>query len=420
MEKTVLLIATLDTKEEEALFLRKCILDEGVPVLMMDVGILSPPGRRAEVSQEEVASRGGIPLKEAWATGDKALCTLNMIRGAAALTRELYRDGRIHGAVAIGGGQGTEIGCTAMRGLPVGVPALMVSTIANGLHTFGDYVGTKDLTMMPSVVDLQGLNFVTRRILQNAGHAIAAMVRHAGDSGARPEGIPVALSMLGTTMAGALRAKKNLEGRGFEVVAFHQNGTGGASMEDMIREGSFEGVLDLNLHELGDRWFGGLHGALRNDRLEAAGEMGIPQVIAPGSINYTVQGPLESLPPAIRSRKCFVNNPHFTLVRLLPEELVEVGRTVGGKLSRAKGAVRVFIPRRGFSFPDQEGRSHWDPEGNRAFVEGLKETLRPSISLIELDAHINDPEFIDPVIEAFLSLLGKAGTIGHKGGERPA
>jgi uncharacterized protein (UPF0261 family) len=183
MEKTVLLIATLDTKEEEALFLKRCILGEGVPVSMMDVGILSPPRQRAELSQEEVAFRGGIPLTEARAMGDKALCTLNMIRGAEALTRELYRDGRIHGVVAIGGGQGTEIACTAMRALPMGVPALMVSTIANGLHTFGAYVGTKDLTMMHSVADLQGLNFVTRQILQNAAHARRGSggALHAGD-----------------------------------------------------------------------------------------------------------------------------------------------------------------------------------------------------------------------------------------------
>ena len=198
----------------------------------------------------------------------------------------------------------------------------------------------------------------------------------------KPEKIPVALSMLGTTTPGALRCKKILEGKGFEVVTFHQNGTGGIAMEDMIREGAFQGVLDLNLHEIGDRFVGG------TARLHPGGppgsrwEMGIPQVVAPGSINYVVWGPLDGLSDRWKSRKLIVHNPNLTLVRLNPEELREVGKRVAEKLNRAKGPTRVFIPLRGFSYPDRKGLPHWDPEGNQAFIDSLKSYLHPSIPVI--------------------------------------
>jgi len=405
VKKTVLLIATFDTKTEEALFLKEKIEARGVGVLTMDTGILNPPRLRVDIDQKQVSLRGGIPLEEAVATGDKGKCILNMIRGAEVISKELYEQGRFQGVIGIGGAQGTDIGCAAMRALPTGVPRLMVSTVASGRATFGPFVGTKDITLMHSVTDMQGLNFLTKRILGNAAGAICGMVQDFEGGLAKAEGVPVALSMLGTTTPGALHCKKILEGRGFEVVTFHQNGTGGIAMEDMIREGAFKGVLDLNLHEVGDRFVSGLHAAIREDRLEAAGAKGIPQVVAPGSINYVVLGPLGSLSPSWKARKLIVHNSFLTLVRLIPEELKEVGKIVAEKLNRAKGPTKVFIPLRGFSYPDREGLPHWEPEGNQAFVDSLKGYLNPSIPVIELDAHINDPKFIDPVTETFLSMM---------------
>ena len=405
MNRTVLLIATFDTKEQEAVFLIKCLQARGVEVLTMDAGILSPSGISVDVDQDQVARHGGNSLKDLLAAGDKSACLFNMIRGAEILTAELYEQGRFHGVISIGGGQGTDIGCAAMRCLPTGVPKLMVSTVASGRATFGPFVGTKDITMMHSVADMQGLNFLTRRILKNAAGAICGMVQSAGTTDPGPQGIPVALSMLGTTTPGALRAKTILEDSGFEVVAYHQNGTGGIAMEDMIRGADFKGVLDLNLHEIGDRYVGGLHGAIRGDRLEAAGDTGIPQFIAPGSINYMVLGPLESLSPEMRARKLIVHNSYLTLVRLNHEELSGVGKLVAEKLNRARGVTRVFIPLQGYSFPDRHSLPHWDPEGNQVFVDALKADLNPEIPLVELDAHINDPEFIDPVVEEFLSVM---------------
>jgi uncharacterized protein (UPF0261 family) len=400
-----LLIATHDTKEEEARFLKSCIEAHGTAVLVMDTGSLAPPTGQVDISQKEVAERAGTPLEEALARGDKRECTEIMCQGAASLAKELYDQGRILGVIGIGGAQGTEIASAAMRALPTGVPRLMASTVANGPHQFGFYVGTKDLTIMHTVSDLQGLNFLSKQILQNAAGAICGMVQNFAGALQKPEGIPVAMSMLGTTTPGALRAKNILEDNGYEVVTFHQNGTGGIAMEDMISEGAFKGVLDLNLHEIGDRYLGGLHGAIRADRLTATAAMGLPQVVAPGSGNYTVQGSPESLSEDMRRRKHFNYNPHLTLVRLLPEELIEVAREIADKLNRAKGPVRVYIPLKGFSFPDREGLPHWEPEGNRVFIDALKKHLHDSIPLVELDAHINDAEFIDPVIEAFMEMM---------------
>ena len=405
MKKAVLLIATFDTKEEEALFLKKEIETRGIHVLTMDTGILAPPNGKVDIDQNEVALRGGIPLREVVTTGDKGKCILNMIRGAEEITRELFEEGKFNGVIGIGGAQGTEMACAAMRALPTGVPKLVVSTVASGKATFGPYVGTKDITLMHSVADMQGVNFLTRRILKNAAGAICGMMENLEEKLLKPEKIPVAMSMLGTTTPGALRCKGILEAKGFDVVTFHQNGTGGIAMEDMIREGAFQGVLDLNLHEIGDRFVGGLHSAIREDRLEAASALSIPQVVVPGSINYVVLGPLNSLSAEWRSRKLVVHNPNLTLVRLSPDELRSVGRIVAEKLNRAKGPTHLFIPLKGFSYPDRENHPHWDPEVNRAFIDSLKATLNPSIPLTELDAHINDPEFIDPVTEVFLSMM---------------
>jgi len=405
MENTVLLIATFDTKGQEALYLKQRIEAQGVRVLVMDAGILGSSHTEECILREDVARRGGMALEEAVATKDKRLCTEVMCRGCEIITRELFDEGRIQGVIGIGGAQGTEIACAAMRALPTGVPRIMASTVANGAHQFGFYMGTKDLTIMHTVSDMQGLNFLTKRILENSAGAICGMVKSLRPDAMTPQGIPVAMSMLGTTTPGALRAKEILESHGFEVVAFHQNGTGGIAMEDMIREGVFKGVLDLNLHEIGDRYVRGLHGAIREDRLTAAADMGLPQVVAPGSGNYTVQGSPESLSDDMRRRKHFNYNPHLTLVRLLPSELKEVGKEIAVKLNRSKGPVKVFIPLQGFSFPDREGLPHWEPEGNQALVDAIKQHLDPRIPLIELDAHINDPGFIDPVIDEFMVMM---------------
>ena len=406
METRILIIATLDTKETETAYLKRLIEEKGVRTLVMDTGILAPPRLlKPEISREEVALAGGMSIEALLATQDKGKCIQVMIKGAQSVAQRLYAEGKFAGVISFGGAQGTNIGTAVMRNLPFGVPKLMVSTVASGTATFGPFVGTKDVMMMHSVVDVQGVNALLGRVFANAAAAICGMVRnHLGqikdDTGRKR----VALSMLGTTTPGALRAKELLEAEGYEVIAFHQNGTGGIAMEDLIREGFFCGVLDLNLHELADRLVGGLHGAIRDYRLEAAGAAGLPQVIAPGSIGYSVRGPEATLSPELRKRPYIVHNPTLTLVRLTPEEMAAVAEEVALKLNKAKGPVKVLLPLKGFSFPNREGHELWDPVGNEVFLKTLKAKLAPAVAVEEVDAHINDPEFIDRVVDSFLAM----------------
>ena len=411
MDRNILIIVTLDTKETEALYIRKKIEDMGCSAMIMDVGILSEPTVVPEVTRNEVAAAANETISALVESKNKGRCIHSMIQGVAVLSKKLFDEGRFSGVISIGGAQGTEIGTAGMRVLPFGVPKLMVSTVASGLAKFGPYVGTKDIMMMHSVADLQGLNVVTKTVLENAVASVCGMVmrRKKSDQSADQERTAIAMSTLGTTTPGALRAKKILEHEGFEVVSFHQNGTGGIAMEDMILEGRFGGVLDINLHEIGDRVVGGLHGAIRDYRLESAGKMGIPQVVAPGSIYYTVQGPFENMADEYKRRKYIIHNPNLTLVRLSYEELLETAYITADKLNMAKGPVHVFIPLKGFAYPDREGLDHWDPEADRLFIRELKTRLEPKVPVDEIDAHINDPEFIDPVTEQFLALMRNVG-----------
>jgi uncharacterized protein (UPF0261 family) len=408
----VLLIATFDTKAEEALYLRRKMESLGCRVLSMDTGILLESGTAADIDRHRVAEAGGSSVAEMVASGDKGRCIDAMRKGACALSRKLFDAGAFQGIVAIGGAQGTDIATAAMRELPFGVPKFMVSTVASGRATFGPFVGTKDVIMMHSVADIQGVNFMTRRVFDNAAAAVCGMVLNlqghdpASSPRKSPASLPaVALSMLGTVTQGAMRAKGLLLERGYDAIAFHQNGTGGIAMEEMIREGTFEGVVDLNLHELGDSVAKGLHASIADFRLTSAGALGIPQVVVPGSINYAVMGPVGTLSPEILRRKYIVHNSQLTLVRLSREELERTAIVMAERLNMAKGPTHVFIPLGGFSYPDHPGRGHWDPEENGLFIRTLKSRLLASIPYDEIDLNINDDAFIDTVVDELVRYM---------------
>lgn len=406
----ILLIATLDTKSEEAFYIKNRIESLGEKVLLANTGVFLPCRDEADIRGDEIVKAGcGLTIEELKARKDKGFSIKSITEGVKKVTKKLYDEGKIAAVLSIGGAQGTDMGTAAMRELPFGVPKFMVSTVASGRATFGPFVGTKDIIMMHSVCDIQGLNIVTRSVFDSAASAVCGMVKarrgFSHESSGRKGSI--AVSMLGTTTPGALRAKELLEKEGYDFVAFHQNGTGGIAMEEMIDEGLFKGVLDLNLHEIGDRYFGGLHGSIREGRLESAARTALPQVIAPGSINYTVQGPLDELDDEMKKRKLIVHNSFLTLVRLTPEELENVGKITAEKINLAKGPVHVYVPLKGFSFPDAEGREHWDPEGNEAFISELRNNLRKDIPYDELDMHINDREFIDTAVNKLFSFLGR-------------
>jgi uncharacterized protein (UPF0261 family) len=402
--KSILIVATLDTKGDEVNYLKGLIEEGGHKALVMDTGILKAPPIQPDVTRVEVAQAAGTSIEELIRSKDKGKAIQAMAEGSKKIARQLYREGKILGVIGLGGAQGTEIGTSAMRALPLGFPKLMVSTIASGYAQFGTYVGTKDLLMMHSVVDILGLNVFSRTILSNAAGAMMGMVER-GTKIEKPEKRQIGITIYGTTTPGCMVAKTYLESKGFEVVAFHPNGTGGKAMEEMIEEGILNAVLDMTTHELTDELVGGLHRAGPN-RLEAAGKRGIPQVVAPGSIDFIVAGPVNSLPPKYRNRKYIAHNPSITLVRTSSGEMKAIGRIMASKLNGAKGPTIVIIPLRGFSYPNRKGEALYDEKGNQAFIQSLKENLK-EVKVTEIDAHINDPEFANEAAQTMERLLSQ-------------
>jgi uncharacterized protein (UPF0261 family) len=405
--KAILIIATLDTKGPETSYLKDLIETKGYRVLVMDTGILDPPLFKPDLSRDEVARAAGIQIVELIRNKDKGRAIQAMAEGSKKMVQQLYREGGISGVIGLGGAQGTEIGTSAMRVLPIGFPKLMVSTVASGYAQFGTYVGTKDLLMMHSVVDILGLNVFSRMILSNAAGAMTGMAERETKID-KPEKSQIGMTIYGTTTPGCMVAKAYLEMKGFEVVAFHPNGTGGRAMEEMVEEGILNGVLDMTTHELTDELVGGLHRAGPN-RLEAAGRKGIPQVVVPGSIDFIVTGPISSLQPEYRNRKYIAHNPNITLVRTSFDEMKTIGKIMASKLNGARGPTIVMIPLRGFSYPNRRGEALYDEEGNQAFIKTLKRNLK-GVKLIEIDAHINDPEFGNEAAQIMEELLAE-----HKG-----
>ena len=345
MKKTVLLIVTLDTKGPEAGYLKAVLERQGVAVLLMDTGVFPSPSGEGDVSRLEVALAGGRSIDALIGGRDKGEAIGTMMNGAAALTRMLYDQKKIDGVLSIGGAQGTIIGTTAMRTLPVGVPKVMLSTMASGKRTFETYVGTSDITLIHSVVDFFGVNPILKQMLANAAGAVAGMVR-AGK--VRPgRGRQVAITIYGTTTPAGMTIVSLLRKKGYRVVAFHPNGVGGMAMEEMIRERIFDGVIDLTTHELIDAVAGGQHAA-GPSRLEAAAETGIPQVVVPGSTDYIVAGRPSELKAAHRKRKTMMHNPEMTFVQPSDREMTRVGGIIGPQAQPLKGQGSGHGPAQGF------------------------------------------------------------------------
>jgi uncharacterized protein (UPF0261 family) len=330
------------------------------------------------------------------AADDRGAAVETMARGAAAVVAGLHADGRLDGILALGGSGGTAVATEAMRALPVGVPKLMVSTMASG--DTRPYVGATDVTMTYSVVDIAGINEVSARILANAAGAIAGMV--SADPPAVAGGRPlVGASMFGVTTPCVTAARERLEELGYEVLVFHATGTGGQSMEALMRSGFITASLDVTTTELADDLVGGVLSAGPR-RLEAAGELGIPQVVSLGALDMVNFGAVETVPPEFRDRLLYKHNPTVTLMRTTPEECAELGRRIGRKLSAATGPVTLFVPLRGISLIAVEGQVFHDPDADAALLAGLRETLDPGVDVRELDTDINDPAFAHAMADA--------------------
>ena len=386
---TVVLIGTLDTKGEEYGFLRDRLRGEAVEVLLVDAGVLGEPKVEPDVSREEVARAAGADIEELARAADRGAAVAAMARGAGEVLGRLHDEGRLDGVLGLGGSGGTSLVTSAMRELPVGTPKLMVSTVASG--DTRPYVGESDVTMMYSVVDIAGINQISTRILANAAAAIAGMAR-VGAPEAGEERPLVGATMFGVTTPAVEAARERLEALGYEVLVFHATGAGGRSMEALIRDGFITATLDLTTTELADDLVGGVLSA-GPERLEAAGELGVPQVVSLGALDMVNFGTPDSIPARFEGRTFYEHNPTVTLMRTTPEESAELGRRIARKLNAAKGPLTLFIPLGGVSLIDTEGQVFHDPEADAALFEALRENLDREVEVREMNTDINDPEF---------------------------
>lgn len=408
MGKTVIIIGTLDTKGQEIAFIREAIERLDVGTIVMDTGVKGTPLFPGDITREEVAEVGGRDLKSLFEKNDRGEAIDVMMRGAAEITGRLYSEGLIDGVIGLGGAAGTTIGTHAMQALPVGVPKLMVSTMASG--DTRPYVGIKDVTMMYSVVDIAGINSISGRILSNAAHAIAGMVANepaqAGD-----EKPLIAATMFGVTTPCVTKAREYLESLGYEVLVFHATGAGGKAMEALIEGGYIKGVLDITTTEWCDELVGGVLSAGPH-RLEAAGRMGIPQVVSTGALDMVNFGPIDTVPDKFKNRILYKHNATVTLMRTTVEENIKLGETIAGKLNSAQGPTALYIPLKGVSAIDKPGRSFYGPEEDKALFESLRKNINPGVvEITEMDNEINDEEFA----LAMAKKLHRMITIENKG-----
>jgi len=398
---TVVLVGTLDTKGNELAYLRDRVREHGVDVLLVDAGVFEPQVE-ADITHDEVARAAGEDVSELASRGDRGAAVTAMALGAVEVARRLQADGRLDAIAGVGGSGNSVIATAAMRALPVGVPKLMVSTLASG--DTRPYVGAVDVTMTYSVVDISGINSISARILANAAGAIAGMAKATVPPVA--EKPLVAATMFGVTTPCVTRARERLEELGYEVLVFHATGTGGQSMEALARGGYLAGVLDVTTTELADDLVGGVLSA-GPDRLEAAGAAGIPQVVSLGALDMVNFGPRDTVPQRFADRNLYVHNPTVTLMRTTPDECAELGRRIGRKLSAANGPTALFVPLRGVSAIDVEGQPFYDPAADAALLAGLRETL-DGVETRELDTDVNDPAFAVAAADRLHELIGEA------------
>jgi len=403
MVKYVAILGTLDTKGAEVDFLRQVVSAEGGAPLVVDTGVLGESTIEADVTRHQVAETAESSIEELIRRGEKSHALVVMAEGASRVLQQLLQKGQLGGVLSIGGSRGTALSTRVMQSLPVGVPKLMVSTMASGQNPFGPYVGTKDVTLMHSVADILGINAVTRPIFTNAAAAIVAMSR-VGAPVQRGEKQVLSASMLGvsTALVGQIQALMEPD---CEVIAFHSVGTGGRSMEGLIESGLIEGVFDVTPGEMTQLLVGSSFTA-GPDRMRAAGRRGIPQVITPGGVDFIIAGPLEELPAKYRDRKIMVHTPTITLVRTSSEEMAAVGRLIAERLAESTGPAAAILPLRAFGWFAMEGQPLHDPESDRAFIEAFKARVPARVKVVELDTHLNAPLVGETAVQLMKNMLG--------------
>ena len=399
----VYIFATLDTKGREADYIRQLLTSWNVPVRLVDVGALGAAAVRADVSRERIFGLAGTTLETVQQRADRGEAVTLAAAGAARLARNAHATGELGGVLGLGGSAGTTIATAAMQSLPLGVPKVMVSTLASGMVR--QFVGDKDIFMLNAVVDILGINRVSRQVLAQAAAAMAGLASYpvpAAESGDKPL---IAATMFGVTTPCVERARERLEQAGYEVLVFHATGNGGQAMESLIAEGLIAGVLDLTTTELADEQVGGFLSA-GSGRLTAAARAGIPQVVSTGAVDMVNFYAPESVPAKFRDRLFYRHNANVTLMRTTAEENGAIGADIARKLAAATGPVSVLLPARGVSAIDREGQPFDDPAARRALHEAIRAGLGGA-NVVELDLHINDAEFADAAAEKLIELMGR-------------
>jgi len=399
---TIAVLGTMDTKGDEHGFVADLIRQRGHNVIIIDVGTLEEPRLKPDITRREVATAAGVDLANLVARRDRGEAVTTMSRGAPAILAKLANEKRIDGVISLGGGGGTAIATAAMRALPVGFPKLMVSTLASG--NVAPYVGVKDIVMFPSIVDVAGLNRISRQLFTRAAGAICGMVEMKIPT-ASDKPIIVA-SQFGNTTACIDQARKILEAAGYEVIVFAATGAGGRTMESLIETGLVAGVLDVTTTEWADELVGGVLSA-GPTRLDAAARLGVPAVVSTGCLDMVNFGAPETVPAKFAGRRFYQHNPQVTLMRTTPEECAKLGGVLAEKLNRSIGPVTVLLPLRGGSVISAPGGLFHDPVADRALYAALKTALRPNIPVVELDCTVNDSVFAEACAGALLRQLGQ-------------
>ena len=401
--KTVLLIGSLDTKGEEYAFAREMLRARKLSVHVMDFSVMQDPHVfRPDVSASEVAEAGGSSLEALRKRRNRGEALDVMTAGARKLTRDMFEKGYFHAVLGMGGGGGTSLITACMRELPVGLPKLLLSTMASG--DVRPYVDIKDITMMYSVVDVAGINPISRQLIINAVGAIVGMLDTPRASELRRRKPLIAATMFGVTTPCVAEARNRLEEKGFEVVTFHATGTGGRAMEGLIDDGFFEGVLDVTTTEWCDEVVGGVLSA-GPDRHGAAARKGVPQVVSVGALDMVNFGEPSTVPGKFKDRKFYKHNPQVTLMRTNAEECREIGKRMAAQLNKATAPVVLMIPLKGVSMIDDETGPFRDDEANRELFASLKQHCNMRVRIKELDMHVNDTGFAHALADEMLILV---------------
>lgn len=410
MAKRVVIIGTLDTKGPEIAYLRERLQVMGLETTVVDSGILGEPigisleaGR--DISHAEVARYAGTTIEALRNAGSRGKAVEGMRGALKKLTLELYSQGKLDAIVCLGGA-GAVIGAAAMMQLPVGVPKVIVSPIASGKHYFDPLVGTSDIMVVHSIVDILGLNPIATTIFDNVAAALKGLVEYGHKLPAPVAGEKyVAVTMLGNTTKAVMALKDRLAEHGYEAVIFHSNGIGGRAMEELAETGHFVGVIDFTTNETFDPMIGGIHQG-DSDRLKRIGLLGIPQVVVPGCIDFAAFH-AGAIPPALQGRPLYDHNPEYTLVRATREEMVALGHLFCERLNQTRGQLRIAVPTQGLSIPNVPGGPFWNPEADAAFLETLRSGIRKDIPILTYERHVNDPEFGVEVADLFNDLMSK-------------